>query len=114
MTAERQPLVINMVKRLVWPDLSSPPSGEEFIGALRKASPLYHVTSSAPPFLLIHGDADPIVPLQQSEELKSALEQAGVPVELIIKEGGGHPWPTIHEEVTLAADWLDKTIVVEK
>ena len=31
-----------------------------------------------------------------------------MPAELIIKKGGGHPWPTIHEEVQVMADWFDK------
>jgi acetyl esterase/lipase len=113
-TAKSRPIVINMVQRMAWPDQKNPPSDEEFVEALRSVSPVHQVTDTAPPFLLIHGDADPLVPLQQSEALKAALEAAGVPVELIIKEGGGHPWPTIHEEVAVATDWLDKTLATEK
>ncbi len=30
--------------------------------------------------------------------------------QLIVKEGGGHPWPTIHEEVAVMADWFDKQL----
>jgi dipeptidyl aminopeptidase/acylaminoacyl peptidase len=59
---------------------------------------------------LIHGDADPLVPLQQSEAMLAALKQAGVPAELIVKPGGGHPWPTLHEEVQVMADWFDKQL----
>jgi hypothetical protein len=29
---------------------------------------------------------------------------------LIVKAGGGHPWPTIHEEVAVIADWFDKQL----
>jgi dipeptidyl aminopeptidase/acylaminoacyl peptidase len=68
------------------------------------------VTSQAPPFLIIHGDADPLVPLAQSEKLLAALKAANVPAELIIKKGGAHPWPTIHEEVQVMADWFDKQL----
>jgi dipeptidyl aminopeptidase/acylaminoacyl peptidase len=68
------------------------------------------VTDKAPPFLIIHGDADPVVPLDQSKKLLAALEAAGVPAELIIKEGGAHPWPTIHEEVQVMSDWFDKQL----
>lgn len=113
-TAESRPIVIRMVQRLVWPNQDNPPTGDDFLEALRRVSPVHRVTSAAPPFLLIHGNADPVVPLQQSEALKAALEGAGVPVELVIKEGGGHPWPTIYEEVAVATDWLDKTLTIEK
>jgi dipeptidyl aminopeptidase/acylaminoacyl peptidase len=64
---------------------------------------------SAPtiPFLLIHGDADPLVPLQQSQKMVEVLKAAGGSAELIIKKGGGHPWFTIPEEVKTMADWFD-------
>lgn len=77
---------------------------------LKKISPAFHVTSSFPPFLVYHGDKDPLVPLQQSELLVAALKKEGVPAELIVKPGGGHPWPTIHEEVKEVCDWFDKQL----
>ena len=77
---------------------------------LKQISPAHLVTRQAPPFLLIHGDADPVVPLQQSERMLAALKEAGVPAELIVKKGGGHPWFTIHEEVKVVADWFDKQL----
>jgi acetyl esterase/lipase len=77
---------------------------------LKQISPAHLVTAKTPPFLLIHGDADPVVPLQQSERMLAALKQAGVPAELIVKPGGGHPWFTIHEEVKVIADWFDKQL----
>ena len=83
----------------------------EVFETIKKISPALLVTSSAPPFLIYHGDADPLVPLQQSEILIEALKKQGVPAELIVKPGGGHPWPTIHEEVAEVADWLDKELV---
>jgi acetyl esterase/lipase len=78
---------------------------------LLQISPARLVTRQSPPFLLIHGDADPDVPLQQSERMRDELEKAGVSAELIVKPGGGHPWPTIHEEVKVLADWFDKQLV---
>lgn len=68
------------------------------------------MTEKAPPFLLIHGDADPLVPLQQSQKMLAALKAKNVPAELIVKAGGGHPWFTIHEEVQVIADWFDKQL----
>ncbi|RAX46173.1 alpha/beta hydrolase [Arthrobacter sp. AQ5-06] len=57
---------------------------------LDAASPLGYVTEDAPPFLLIHGDSDGLVPVSQSELLADALAQAGVQQELITIDGGGH------------------------
>ena len=75
---------------------------------LTSISPARLVTEKAPPFLLIHGTADELVPQEQSEILLAALKEKGVPAELILKEGGGHPWPTIHEEVAVFADYFDE------
>ncbi len=82
------------------------------ISAAAKAiSPAHLVPDDAPPFLLIHGDADRSVPLQQSEVMIAALEAKKIPAQLIVKKGGGHPWPTIHEEVEVMADWFVERIV---
>ena len=69
------------------------------------------MTAAAPPFLLIHGDADPLVPLQQSQAMLAALKAKGVPAELIVKPGGGHPWLTLRVEVAVMADWFGKKLV---
>lgn len=84
---------------------------DEIRAQAEKISPARLVTSQMPPLLLIHGDADFVVPLQQSQVMLEAMQKAGVPCELIVKPGGGHPWPTIHEEVKIAADWLDKHLL---
>lgn len=54
------------------------------------ASPLNYVTSDDAPMLLVHGDADPLVPFNQSEILDAALDRAGVHSVLLKVEGGGH------------------------
>jgi acetyl esterase/lipase len=54
----------------------------------REAAPVTHVTADDPPFLLIHGDGDRTVPFSQSEELETALKQAGVLVKLVRVPGG--------------------------
>lgn len=56
----------------------------------RAASPLTYVTPDDPPFLIMHGDRDPLVPLAQSILLRDALQKAGVPVTLEIIPGAGH------------------------
>lgn len=57
---------------------------------LTEASPLRRVKRGSPPFLLVHGTADATVPFQQSVALQQALQEAGVPCELIAVEGGVH------------------------
>jgi acetyl esterase/lipase len=56
----------------------------------RRASPLSYVSSSAAPFLILHGDHDQRVPLKQSELLADALKRAGVDVTLRVIRGAGH------------------------
>jgi acetyl esterase/lipase len=85
-------------------------SPEEIREAARAISPMHRVKKPTVPFLLIHGDADKVVPLSQSKKLVEAITKAGGSAELIIKPGGGHPWLTISEEVKVMADWFDKQL----
>jgi len=55
-----------------------------------RANPIIYVSKDDPPFLIMHGDKDNIVPYQQSELLRDALQKTGVPVTLKIVEGSGH------------------------
>jgi acetyl esterase/lipase len=54
------------------------------------ASPVAHLDKNDPPLLLIHGDADPQMPPQQSEELAKAYEALKLPVQFITIKGGKH------------------------
>ncbi|MCZ4119927.1 alpha/beta hydrolase [Streptomyces sp. H39-S7] len=58
----------------------------------RAASPLAQVRPGAPPFLLVHGEADSMVARSHSESLAQALETAGSPVELWTVPGADHGW----------------------
>jgi acetyl esterase/lipase len=77
-------------------------------------SPARLVKPPTIPFLFIHGDADPLVPLQQSQKMVAALKAAGGSAELIVKKGGGHPWMTLPEEVKIMADWFDQHLADTK
>jgi acetyl esterase/lipase len=55
-----------------------------------RANPITYVTPTAAPFLIVHGEADPLVPYHQSQLLDKALKQAGVPVQFYTVRGGGH------------------------
>jgi acetyl esterase/lipase len=54
------------------------------------ASPAWHITAEDPPLLVFHGTADRTVLPNQSHRLRDACKQAGVPMELVFIEGGGH------------------------
>jgi acetyl esterase/lipase len=55
-----------------------------------RANPITYVRSDAPPFLIVHGELDPLVPHHQSELLAAALEKAGVEMSFHTVKGGGH------------------------
>ena len=56
----------------------------------RLASPIFHVDRSDPPLLLIHGDQDPQVPINQSHELHGAYKQHNLTVHFEVVHGGAH------------------------
>ena len=57
---------------------------------VRRANPIAYVTKDDPPFLIVHGDKDPLVPRNQSELLYDALKKAGVEATFYTVQGGGH------------------------
>ncbi|WP_337176371.1 alpha/beta hydrolase [Paludisphaera sp.] len=54
------------------------------------ASPITHVTPGGPPTLMIHGDDDAWVPLDQARKMLERLETAGVPARLVVIPGARH------------------------
>ena len=56
----------------------------------REASPVNHVTPGDAPLLLIHGDAEDVIPFQQAELMQEAVKKVGVPVKLFRIPGGTH------------------------
>jgi acetyl esterase/lipase len=73
-----------------------------------KANPITYVTKGDAPFLIIHGDADPLVPHHQSELLEAALKKADVPVKFYTVEGAGHGGFTDPNVPKLTKEFLDK------
>jgi acetyl esterase/lipase len=63
---------------------------QENLAAVARANPITYVSEGDAPFLVVHGDADPLVPRHQSEILVAALEAVNVPVEFYTVAGGGH------------------------
>jgi acetyl esterase/lipase len=80
----------------------------------KAASPVTYVTKDDPPFLLIHGDADQVVPVAQSKLMHERLTAAGVPSTLVVVERGNHGCgndgikPTKPELVRQIGDFFDK------
>jgi dipeptidyl aminopeptidase/acylaminoacyl peptidase len=74
------------------------------------ASPINHIDAHDPPLLLLHGDADPQMPPEQSKELAEAYQRAGLPVQLVIIPGAGHGGPKFFddEHIALMKDFLEK------
>ncbi|MEJ7611288.1 MAG: alpha/beta hydrolase [Ferruginibacter sp.] len=84
-------------------------TGEDMIKKIgMNMSPVNNVSNDDPPVFIAHGDADPVVPLQQSEVLIKKLKEAGVPNELYIHPGGGHGWSNSDLEHQKFIAWFDK------
>ena len=76
---------------------------EEDLGA--SVSPILHVSFDDPPTLLVHGDADALVDLNNSELMYAALVSTGVQTGLVVIEGAGHVFRS-EADLTRASDAL--------
>jgi acetyl esterase/lipase len=68
----------------------------------RLASPVEHIDAHDPPLLLIHGDADPQMPPEQSKELAAAYQKAGLSVKLVIIPGAVHGGKQFYDPARIA------------
>lgn len=73
-------------------------------------SPIFHVTDSLPPIFIAHGDADTLVPLEQSTRFQEAASKSGREVILTIRPGEKHGWPTMIWDAHLFAEWLTERL----
>lgn len=64
---------------------------------VKKVNPITYVTDDDPPFLIVHGDQDKTVPINQSELLFEALQNADVSVRFHTIHGAGHGGPAFSE-----------------
>ncbi len=112
--------------RLIHDDPKSPESllvggpiqKEPYRSVARKADPITYVTKDDPPFLIMHGDKDMLVPLHQSELLYKVLKKAGVDATLHVVKGAGHGLrggeASSAELFKMAADFFDKHLKARK
>jgi acetyl esterase/lipase len=80
----------------------------------RQISPVTYVTSDDPPTLIIHGDEDKLVALQQSEEIVARFKEVGIDTKLVVKKGAGHGWPGLDKDISGFADWFDQHLTKSK
>ena len=71
-------------------------------------SPIYHINSNLPPSLIYHGDADTLVPLDQSERFQAEALKQGCRVEIVVHHGGKHGWLSMLWDLRRFADWFDR------
>jgi acetyl esterase/lipase len=74
---------------------------------LEGISPITHVSVDDPPTLIIHGDADALVPIEQSQRLIEKMKAAGATARLIKRAGAGHGWSEPHADMVIFANWFD-------
>jgi acetyl esterase/lipase len=91
-------------ERNLWVPVIDP---EKLRRITRDISPISHVSADDPPTLILHGDRDELVPLQQSQIFVEKLKGAGVEAKLVVKEGAGHGWLEMVKDMEMLADWFD-------
>jgi acetyl esterase/lipase len=81
----------------------------------KEISPIYFVTSNLPPTLIIHGDADQVVPIQQAESfVERALSAGAKHIQLIVRQGTGHGWGEFwksSDDIREFVNWFDRFLV---
>ncbi len=73
-------------------------------------SPIHQLDEGLPPIRIFHGDADTLVPLDQSLRFIEKAKELGLEdrIDLHIREGKGHGWLTMIFDLPLFADWFDQ------
>lgn len=77
----------------------------KLIGA--DCSPIYHIDEQLPPTLIYHGDADTLVPLDQSIRFQEKAVEQKREVTVVVHRKGGHGWPSMILDTEQFGDWFD-------
>lgn len=104
---------VGIGKQLRWHpafgDEANTAGGRQILG--QHMSSIYHISEKTPPISIIHGSADPIVPLFQAQSFKKVAEEYGVPIELTIKEGAKHGWPKRKADEVIFVNWFNQYLL---
>lgn len=98
--------------------------GREFYGAFGKRSdvlesretyggeisPIHFVTREMAPTLVLHGEADGLVPIYQAEIFETKCREAGASFKLVRLPGKDHGWPGMDKDLATFADWFDEKL----
>lgn len=78
----------------------------------RLASPVFHVDKNDPPLLILHGDQDPQMPINQSHELEGQYRKSGLDVHFEVIHGAAHGGDMFFSEANkkLAVDFLIRVL----
>jgi acetyl esterase/lipase len=108
--AELGDMAVGVGKQARWQPAFGPESetaqGREELG--HAMSSIYHINRETAPVYIIHGDADPVVPLFQAESFGKKAQRFGVPFELVVKKGAKHGWPNRIDDEPQFVVWFDK------
>lgn len=85
---------------------SDTPEGRQQLG--REVSPIYFINAHLPPTLIVHGDADKLVPIQQAQSFVEHATAAGATAKLIVKPAAAHGWGGMEKDMVAMADWFDE------
>jgi len=100
-------LTVENLKPFYAPFQAASREPDELARACKFASPVTYVGKHMPPTLIIHGDKDALVPIQQAEVWDKRLEELGVPHRLVVRPGQGHGWATLGQDIAVLAEWID-------
>ena len=76
-------------------------------------SPIRHVHDALPPTLIYHGNADTLVPFDQSSRYADCVREAGCEISVRQVDRGGHGWLTMPLDIMAFADWFDRTLAAK-
>lgn len=93
------------------PTNDAPSRAAETTRLLREISVIYYVHSNQPPVLILQGDKDYLVPVEQARSFATRSQELGNRVQLIIKSGQGHGWPDMTNDLEIVADWFDAELL---
>lgn len=98
--------------RIFWPAFgvttSTTPERAEQLA--RDFSPIYSISAKTPPVFIVHGDADTLVPIQQSQAFVAKMKSMGLKADLLTVPGKGHGWPEMPTQMMKIVEWFEQTL----